>query len=139
MEQQTLTVDQALDYRRFKEWLDGYGTMAIGVPGQPAACPLAFYLRETAPAATAICVGRTKIEYREAGRRRVLDLPLWARRFVEGVDRSSAPLMAEEAANVLLPREVLSVEEEREERRNRKPAAHGVLRRLLAALTPSAG
>ena len=114
------TVEEALQYSRFRTWLESYGGTVIGAPAQPAACPLAFYLRETVPAAGDIRVGRTRLEYREAGRRRTLPLPLWAVRFVEGVDRASAPLMADEAANVLLPREVLVMEEARVERPARK-------------------
>src|SRR5581483_1225938 len=100
-------VEQALDYDRFAGWLRSYGSTAIGMPNDRTACPLAVYLRESAVSAADVFVLKRKLAWREHGRRRSVPLPLWALRFVEAVDRSTVPLMANEAANLLLPKEVL--------------------------------
>ena len=91
-----MTVEEALEYGRFETWLLDRGPMAIGIPRVHEACPIAVYLRETA-GVTAVRVGRDRLSYRG----RVVDLPRWAKRFVRAVDRCSAPLDGQQAANLL--------------------------------------
>lgn len=106
-------LEEALDYGRFKTWLRGYGDMVVGIPGNATACPLAIYLQESLPWLSKVLVNETRVEARAHGPRVVLPLPVWATRFVKGVDKAGAPLMAEEAANLLFPGDLLPREPER--------------------------
>ena len=47
-------------------------------------------------------MGRARVQFQERGQRKVSELPVWALRFVESVDRSVTPLVGEEAANLML-------------------------------------
>lgn len=91
-----MTIEDALHPDLFATWLDTYPTMAIGIPGQPAACPIAIYLRETL-SLDAITVTRTEIKSQGT----TIPLPAWATHFVKTVDAQTAALTGLEAQNVL--------------------------------------
>lgn len=91
-----MTIQEALDYESFATWLSGYPNLAIGIPGQSAACPLAIYLRETL-SLDAVTVTRTAIKARGT----TIPLPPWAAQFVKAVDGQTAALTGIEAQNVL--------------------------------------
>lgn len=103
-------LEEALDYGRFETWLRGYGDMVVGIPGVATACPLAIYLQESLPWLSHVLVNETRVETRAHGPRVLLPLPVWAVRFVKRVDRAAGPLMAEEAANLLFPGDLLVIE-----------------------------
>ena len=126
-----VSVEEALDYDRFAAWLQGYQGMVIGIPGHPMACPLAIYLRETVSSTRLVKVGRASVALWEGGRRTVAPLPLWAIRFVQDVVRCGTAVTAEEAANILLPRDLLAVEEARV----RQPQARGALGRAAGLVS----
>lgn len=91
-----MTIEDALRPDLFANWLSGYPDLAIGIPGQSAACPLAIYLRETL-SLDAVTVSRTEIKCHGA----TLPLPPWAAQFVKTVDAQTAALTGFEAQNVL--------------------------------------
>src|SRR5687767_5358385 len=101
------TLDSALDYNQFATWLAHNRGLVIGVPKDMGACPLAVYLRETLPDVSSIRVRRTAIDVSYQAGRETRSLPLWAALFVESVDHAKTALVAEEASNHLLPRELL--------------------------------
>jgi len=116
-----MTIEDALNPDLFAAWLDTYPGMAIGIPGQSAACPLAIYLRETL-SLNAITVTRTEIKCHGS----TTPLPTWAAQFVKVVDAQTAALTGVEAQNVL----ALALERDR---RVPNPKARWSLGRLRPA------
>jgi hypothetical protein len=87
--------------REFKTWLDKQSAdTIIGIPRNPAACPLACYLFMTGRGMQFVGCSIRRLDGMGMPSIR---LPAWARSFVRGVDCYSRPITVAQALQILDP------------------------------------